>query len=88
LLIAADMSINKKSARLRTAEPLCRLSGHRTVPTAHNGLTEEEEDGFHDILTGTDGLYTSLPYYDFTTGMCTIDMGQKNLAVRTYLQSQ
>jgi hypothetical protein len=52
-----------------------------------NGLTEEV-NGFHDILTGADGLYTSLPYYDFTTGMGTIDVGQKNLAVRTLLQAQ
>jgi len=58
-----------------------------TAPTVPNGLTEEV-NGFHDILTGADGLYTSLPYYDFTTGMGTIDVGQKNLAVRTLLQAQ
>jgi len=58
-----------------------------TPPGTTVGLTVEE-DGFHDILTGADGLYTSLPYYDFTTGLGTIDVGRKTVAVRTVLQAQ
>jgi subtilase family serine protease len=34
-------------------------------------------DGFNDVLTGSNALYTSLPYYDFTTGLGTLDLGQK-----------
>jgi subtilase family serine protease len=41
-----------------------------------NGLTQKV-DGFNDVLTGANGLYTSLPGYDFTTGMGTLDVGQK-----------
>jgi hypothetical protein len=29
------------------------------------------------VLTGANGLYTSLPGYDFTTGMGTLDVGAK-----------
>ncbi len=34
--------------------------------------------GFHDILTGTNGLYTALPRYDMTTGLGSFD-GAKTL---------
>ena len=30
--------------------------------------------GFHDILTGDNGLYTALPGYDYTTGMGSFDV--------------
>lgn len=43
---------------------------------ASTGLTQKE-DGFNDVLTGANGLYTSLPGYDFTTGMGTLDVGAK-----------
>ncbi|HEY9086026.1 MAG TPA: S53 family peptidase [Candidatus Tyrphobacter sp.] len=32
--------------------------------------------GFHDILTGTNGLYTSLPRYDYTTGLGSFDVSK------------
>jgi subtilase family serine protease len=48
-----------------------------TAPTAPGGLTESA-DGFNDVLTGANGLYTSLPYYDYTTGLGTIDVSAKN----------
>jgi subtilase family serine protease len=47
-----------------------------TPPGNPTGLTQLE-DGFNDVLTGANGLYASLPYYDFTTGMGTLDVGQK-----------
>ena len=31
--------------------------------------------GFHDIITGGNGLYTALPGYDYTTGVGTLDIG-------------
>jgi len=30
--------------------------------------------GFHDILTGSNGLYSALPRYDYTTGLGTFDV--------------
>ena len=47
-----------------------------TPPGNPTGLTQKI-DGFNDVLTGANGLYTSLPYYDFTTGLGTLDLGQK-----------
>jgi len=52
-----------------------------TPPNPPNSLTELE-DGFNDVLTGADGLYTSLPYYDFTTGMGSFDVSKKNALVQ------
>ena len=34
--------------------------------------------GFHDVITGGNGLYTALPGYDYTTGVGTIDVGVMN----------
>ena len=47
-----------------------------TPPGSPVGVTQKV-DGFNDVLTGANGLYTSLPYYDFTTGLGTLDVGQK-----------
>ena len=47
-----------------------------TPPGNPTGLTQKI-DGFNDVLTGANGLYASLPYYDFTTGLGTLDLGQK-----------
>jgi subtilase family serine protease len=46
------------------------------TPGNTDGLTQKV-DGFNDVLTGSNALYTSLPYYDFTTGMGSLDVGQK-----------
>jgi subtilase family serine protease len=51
-----------------------------TPPITPSGLTEPA-DGFNDILAGANGLYTSLPYYDFTTGMGTFDVSLKKAAL-------
>jgi subtilase family serine protease len=51
-----------------------------TAPTSIGTLTEMA-DGFHDILTGANGFYTSLPYYDFTTGMGTFDVSAKKAVI-------
>ncbi len=34
--------------------------------------------GFHDILTGTNGLYTAAPGYDYTTGLGSLDLAVMN----------
>jgi subtilase family serine protease len=47
-----------------------------TPPGSPTGLTQKI-DGFNDVLTGLNGIYTSLPYFDFTTGLGTLDIGAK-----------
>lgn len=47
-----------------------------TAPSAAAGVTQKV-DGFNDVLIGANGLYTSLPYYDFTTGLGTLDVAAK-----------
>ena len=37
--------------------------------------------GFHDILSGTNGLYTALPKYDYTTGLGSIDIAKLNSVI-------
>ena len=37
--------------------------------------------GFHDILSGTNGLYTALPRYDYTTGLGSFDVAKTNAAI-------
>ena len=37
---------------------------------------------FHDILQGTNGLYTSLPHYDYTTGLGSFDIAKLYAALR------
>jgi subtilase family serine protease len=51
-----------------------------SVPGVPGGVTQKV-DGFNDILTGVNGLYSSTPYYDFTTGMGTIDIAAKRASI-------
>ncbi|HTD36804.1 MAG TPA: S53 family peptidase [Candidatus Limnocylindrales bacterium] len=37
---------------------------------------------FHDVLQGTNGLYTALPKYDYTTGLGSIDIAKLYAALR------
>jgi pseudomonalisin len=37
--------------------------------------------GFHDIITGGNGLYTALPGYDYTTGLGTLDLALMNAQI-------
>jgi len=37
---------------------------------------------FHDVLQGSNGLYTALPKYDYTTGLGSIDVARMNAAVQ------
>jgi subtilase family serine protease len=84
---ARIMSFNKNRPGFAPPNLYAGYPAFGTAPGTTVGLTEEE-DGFHDVLTGADGLYTSLPYYDFTTGLGTIDVGKKTMAVHAYLKSR
>jgi pseudomonalisin len=37
---------------------------------------------FHDVLQGTNGLYTALPKYDYTTGLGSIDVARLSAALQ------
>jgi subtilase family serine protease len=37
--------------------------------------------GFHDILSGTNGAYTALPRYDYTTGLGSLDVVKTNAII-------
>jgi pseudomonalisin len=84
---ARVMSFNKNKPGFAPPNLYAGYPAFGTAPGTPGGLTEEE-DGFHDVLTGANGLYTSLPYYDFTTGLGTIDVGKKSVAVRNLLQGK
>jgi subtilase family serine protease len=49
----------------------------RSTPQQINGPPPTQLYGpFHDVLAGTNGLYTAKPNYDYTTGMGTIDIAR------------
>jgi subtilase family serine protease len=50
-------------------------------PASAAGSLTELVDGFHDVLTGANGAYTSLPFYDMTTGLGTFDVTQKKAVI-------
>lgn len=52
-------------------------AGYPAFGTAPTVPPAPKVDGFNDVIVGANGLYTSLPYYDFTTGLGTLDVGQK-----------
>ncbi len=41
-----------------------------------SGTIDSPIGGFHDVLVGTNGLYTAKPGYDFNTGMGSFDINQ------------
>ena len=50
-------------------------------PASAAGSLTEPVDGYHDVLTGANGLYTALPFYDYTTGLGTFDVTQKKAVI-------
>ncbi len=54
-------------------------------PVLYNGATgipsPASPAGFHDIIVGTNGLYTALPGYDYVTGLGTFDIAAYNAAL-------
>jgi subtilase family serine protease len=54
-----------------------------SAPTQIAGPPETELIGpFHDVLQGTNGLYTALPKFDFTTGMGSINVARLRSALQ------
>jgi subtilase family serine protease len=52
---------------------------HQNSTTTVNGPPPTQTlGGFHDIITGGNGLYTALPGYDYTTGLGTLDITVMN----------
>jgi subtilase family serine protease len=52
---------------------------HQNDATTVNGPPPTQAlGGFHDIITGGNGLYTALPGYDYTTGLGTLDLTVMN----------
>jgi subtilase family serine protease len=39
------------------------------------------QGGFHDVISGGNGLYTALPGYDYTTGLGTVDVDALNATI-------
>jgi pseudomonalisin len=61
---------------------LYRLYG-ASSPTQIAGPPETELIGpFHDILQGSNGLYTALPKYDYTTGLGSLDIARLYAALQ------
>jgi subtilase family serine protease len=52
-----------------------------TAPSGSPDLTQKV-DGFRDVLTGTNVLFTALPYYDLTTGLGSIDVSAKRMSIK------
>jgi pseudomonalisin len=59
------------------APPLLYATFGRSSPQQLNGPPETQLYGpFHDVLTGTNGAYTALPKYDYTTGLGSFDIAR------------
>jgi subtilase family serine protease len=55
---------------------------HQNSTTTVNGPPPTQTlGGFHDIITGGNGLYTALPGYDYTTGLGTLDITVMNAQI-------
>ncbi|HET7813170.1 MAG TPA: S53 family peptidase [Candidatus Baltobacteraceae bacterium] len=50
------------------------FTGHAAGAVVAGPPAWQPDGGFHDILTGTNGLYTALPGYDYTTGLGSPDI--------------
>jgi subtilase family serine protease len=51
------------------------------TPTGAPSGTTNAVDGFHDVLTGVNGIYTALPNYDYTTGLGSFDVKAKDAVI-------
>ncbi|HEX3467633.1 MAG TPA: S53 family peptidase [Candidatus Elarobacter sp.] len=68
---------NLHGGTLGFAAPLYYHIFSSSSPTQIAGPPETELIGpFHDVLQGTNGLYTALPKYDYTTGLGSIDVAR------------
>jgi pseudomonalisin len=78
--MAAGVFARMQSAHGNTlgfAPPLLYSVYRGSTPQQIAGPPETELIGpFHDVLQGTNGLYTSLPHYDYTTGLGSLDIAR------------
>ncbi|HEX3465494.1 MAG TPA: protease pro-enzyme activation domain-containing protein [Candidatus Elarobacter sp.] len=84
--MAAGVYARMQSAHgnsLGFAAPLFYSVYQKSTPQQIAGPPETELIGpFHDVLQGTNGLYTALPKYDYTTGMGSFDIAKLYAALR------
>ena len=84
--MAAGVYARMQSAHgnaLGFAPPLLYAVYARSTPQQLNGPPPTQLLGnFHDILTGTNGNYTSLPKYDYTTGLGSLDIARLYAALQ------
>ncbi len=75
--------MNLYPTQVRFAAPQLYTTYAQSTPQQIAGPPETELIGpFHDILQGTNGLYTALPKYDYTTGLGSIDVARLQAALR------
>ena len=75
--------MNLYPTQLRFAAPQLYTSYAVSTPQQIAGPPETELIGpFHDVLQGTNGLFTALPKYDYTTGLGSIDVARLQAALR------
>jgi len=83
--MAAGVYARMQSAHgnaLGFAPPLLYSVYRASTPQQIAGPPATELIGpFHDILQGTNGLYTALPHYDYTTGMGSLDIARLYAAI-------
>ena len=83
--MAAGVYARMQSAHanaLGFAPPLLYRVYGRSTPQQIAGPPVTELIGpFHDVLQGTNGLYTALPKYDYTTGLGSLDIARLNAAI-------
>jgi subtilase family serine protease len=75
---------NLHGRSLGFAAPLYYKIFSSNSPAQLAGPPETELIGpFHDVLQGTNGLYTALPKYDYTTGLGSIDVARLAAALNS-----
>jgi len=57
------------------------LKYQNSATTVNGPPPTQSLGGYHDIITGGNGLYTALPGYDYTTGLGTLDIGVMNAQI-------
>ena len=84
--LAAGMYTRMQNAHggaLGFAAPLLYRTFAGSTAQQLAGPPETELIGpFHDVLQGTNGLYTALPKYDYTTGIGSIDVARLSAALQ------
>ena len=74
---------NQHAGALGFAAPILYRVFASSAPTQIAGPPATELIGpFHDVLQGTNGLYTALPKYDYTTGLGSIDVARLSAALQ------